>query len=765
VSNNFCCFTRCFAFSSSRFFFLIFFFFFFFCFFFSVAVSAPSPFSAARFRDDVVAALKGSNVPVKDGRLRGVFGERERLTSHGLGQTTLNRDTAIETAQNYFLNGNASKATLDRHGYAATWGAPGTGKTHLIDELLAWMAEKNQFVPIVANFNGAHTGYVFGVDGLLVRMLFSHFVGLARPLVDKRPDFAIAAPTLHALVQENKVHYLQVIDTILYDVDDTRPVVERRIAALFVDEIRKATANESDMEPCVRVYRAVVDALTDPNVRLLLTALDQVSAFGIMDDRLDASASGCPITWLSLPPVDVDVVDGDRLLERCVALAHGHPRSTELVLCERKSHKADDAQSLIKHIEKSIAGKARAPVVPFLAPALMSIRLRMNEKFDNSELSFGATIRGAALLNSCAYDGEELELARSVPLLDLYSLRRAANFLEGILCESVEKLCDLLHKMVSGEEYEKLHAHWETTLRCLFYKHRIALKCTASMPLLSDSPANDDFPLALYRGVTFLTSSGRSVMVRAAACKPVLCLKERLSDTLTEWHDTRGEEVEQIEVGQTVVAGERNAGFDLATLFEEAGKKKTRKHLLLIECEHSPADTGSVQGWDRDNAATDDNDADLGAIPARAASATVTDDNDDDLVDDRHGKEKAKTRKVKVRVRKGERNARPAAAVAAKKGPDGLSTKMQIMSQTVARVLKSDQHLFVRSGITEESQITYLFVLLRPITGTFIREAKAWMIKHEIKFNVAVIARDALLALYGPSLRGAVALVLKAEDE
>jgi hypothetical protein len=731
-----------------------------------VSVSAPSPFSAARFRDDVVAALKRINVPVKgdgDGRVRGVFGERERLTSHGLGDKTLNRATAMETAQNYFLNGNASKATLDRRGYAATWGAPGTGKTHLIDELLAWMAEMDQFVPIVANFNGAHTGYVFGVDGLLVRMLFSHFVGLAVPQVDGEPCFEIATQALLALVQENKLSHSQVIGTILYDVNDTRPVVERRIAAVFLDEIRKATANVSDMVPCLDVYRTAVNVLDKPNMRLLFTALDQVSAFGIMDDRLDVSASGCPITWLSLPPVVYNVVgEDDRLLERCVALAHGHPRSTELVLCERKSHKVDDAQSLIKHIEQAMVDVARVPVAPFLAPALMGIRLQMNEHFDSSELSFGATIRGGALLNSCAVDGKNGKLAKTVPLLDLFSLRKAAEEdMDGVLRDSVEKLCDFLHKVVN----EKLHAHWETALRCLFHEHRIALKCTASMPLLSESPANNDFPLALYRGVTFLTSSGRSVMVRAAACKPVLCLKERLSDTLTEWHDTRGEEVEQIEVGQTVVAGERNAGFDLATLFDEAGKKKTRKHLLLIECKHSPADTGSVQSWDRDSAATDDNDADLGAIPARAASAAVTDDNDDDLVDDRHGKEKAKTRKATVRVRKGERNARPAAAVAAKKGPDGLSTKMQIMSQTVARVLKSDQHLFVRSGITEESQITYLFVLLRPITGTFIREAKAWMIEHEIEFNVAVIARDALLALYGPSLRGAVALVLKAEDE
>jgi hypothetical protein len=241
----------------------------------------------------------------------------------------------------------------------------------------------------------------------------------------------------------------------------------------------------------------------------------------------------------------------------------------------------------------------KSHVAPFLAPALMGIRLQMNEHFDSSKLSFGATIRGGALLNSCAFDGNYAMLDLAVPLLDLFSLRKAAEEdMDGVLRDSVEKLCDLLHKVVSGEEYELLHAHWETALRCLFYKHRIALKCNASMPLLSESPANNDFPLALYRGVTFLTSSGRSVMVRAAACKPVLCLKERLSDTLTEWHDTRGEEVEQIEVGQTVVAGERNAGFDLATLFDEAGKKKTRKHLLLIECKHSPADTGSVQSWD-----------------------------------------------------------------------------------------------------------------------------------------------------------------------
>jgi hypothetical protein len=556
----------------------------------------------------------------------------------------------------------------------------------------------------------------------------------------------------------------QVIDTILFDVNDTRGVVGgQRIAAVFVDEIRKATNVMSDMAPCVAVYTAVVGVVASGRARLLFTALDQVSAFGIMDDGKPASASGTPITWLSLPPVVVDVGQSDRLLERCVALAHGHPRSTSHVLRVRRENKADDAQSLFERLEEAIAGKAVAPVAPFLAPALMCIRLQMDDTFDNSELSFGATIRGGALLNSCTRDGEDATLDFAVPLLDLFSLRLAADKLDGTLRDSVVKMCEMLHKVVSGEEYEVLHAHWETTLRCLFYKHRMHLKCDASMPLLSESTDSSDFPLALYRGVTFLSSSGSDVMIRTTSCKPVLRLKEKLSDTLTECHDEHGKAVRQIEVGQTVVAGARNAGFDLATLFEEAGTKK--KHLLLIECKQSPAETGSVQGW-----------LDVDDTPVRAGPARVADDNDnddDDLAHDPRGKGKMqgekKTKMVKKRVRKvrsGIDNEKaPPQAATAKKGPDGLSKKMQVMSETVTRVLKSAQHLFVRSGITDASQITYLFVLLRPITDAFIGESIEWIAKNNIKFNVAVIARDALLALYGSSLEGAVAFVVKAEDE
>jgi hypothetical protein len=755
-------------------------------------------FSASRFRDQVIATLQRVNVPVKgvdNGRVRGVFGKGDRLANHGLGETTLNRDDAIETAQSYFLNGNARLYEPTPRGYAATWGVRGTGKTHLIDELVAWMATlPDTFVPIVANFNDRHKGCVYGVDGLLVRMLFAHFVGLAVPLVGGKPCFEDAALAMHALVQENRVRCSQVIDTILFDVDDTRGVVvEPRIAAVFVDEIRKATANVSDMVPCLDVYRTAVNVLDKPNMRLLFTALDQVSAFGIMDDRLDESASGCPITWLSLPPVHIDVGDGDHLLERCVALAHGHPRTIAGVLRVRGKHLADDAQSLFNRIEQAIAGTAAASFAPFLAPALMGIRLQMNEHFDSSKLSFGATIRGGALLNSCAFDGNYAMLDLAVPLLDLFSLRKAAEEdMDGVLRDSVEKLCDLLHKVVSGEEYELLHAHWETALRCLFYKHRIALKCNASMPLLSESPANNYFPLALYRGVTFLTSSGRSVMVRAAACKPVLCLKERLSDTLTEWHDTRGEEVEQIEVGQTVVAGERNAGFDLATLFEEAGKKKTRKHLLLIECKHLNESDEVPAAVTDDNDHDDDDDDDLAhdlcgklkmqgektvkpkklkklkkpkkeAKEAKGAKAKEAEATEAKETTEAAETKKAKKAKKTKKAKKAKKSKTKVAAE--KKGPGGLSKTMQIMFETVDRVLKSDMHLFVRSGITEASQITYLFVMLRPITDTFIHETKAWISDRKIEFNVAMIARDALLSLYGPSLEGAVAFVFKAEDE
>jgi hypothetical protein len=167
---------------------------------------AKRVFSAGQFRDEVIAALKAVNVPVKgddDGRVRGIFDKGDRLANHGLGETTLNRDSAIGTAQKYFLNGNAGKDTPNRRGYAATWGAPGTGKTHLIDELVAWMATlPDTFVPIVANFNDNHSDFVYGVEGLLVRMLFSHVVGLAVPLVDGRSSFETAALALLALVQQ-----------------------------------------------------------------------------------------------------------------------------------------------------------------------------------------------------------------------------------------------------------------------------------------------------------------------------------------------------------------------------------------------------------------------------------------------------------------------------------------------------------------------------------------------------------------------------------
>ena len=68
------------------------------------------------------AAARG--VPLKPAHRRGTYDDSERLTSWKLGATR-DREVAKAMALKYIREGNE---IANRCGYAATWGAPGSGK-------------------------------------------------------------------------------------------------------------------------------------------------------------------------------------------------------------------------------------------------------------------------------------------------------------------------------------------------------------------------------------------------------------------------------------------------------------------------------------------------------------------------------------------------------------------------------------------------------------------------------------------------------------
>lgn len=69
-----------------------------------------------------------------------------------------------------------------------------------------------------------------------------------------------------------------------------------------------------------------------------------------------------------------------------------------------------------------------------------------------------------------------------------------------------------------------------------------------------------------------------------------------------------------------------------------------------------------------------------------------------------------------------------------------------------------DAHPITTSGITTASQVTMLVVANRHETDSFVSSANGWLFNKDngVRFNVGVVTRESLLAIYGELLRCAV---------
>ena len=106
----------------------------------SVLAVAPPPVdvhNTIALCEYILRKLNDAGVPLKSREKRGTFGDDERLAAWQLG-TTRDRDEAMQLALNYIRFGN--KERNGRDGYAATWAAPGSGKTHLLDAIVGKLA-------------------------------------------------------------------------------------------------------------------------------------------------------------------------------------------------------------------------------------------------------------------------------------------------------------------------------------------------------------------------------------------------------------------------------------------------------------------------------------------------------------------------------------------------------------------------------------------------------------------------------------------------
>jgi hypothetical protein len=126
-------------------------------------------------RDFILAQLTSANIAIKEHP--GVWDERMKLADWALGETQ-EREQGITDAINY-IHGRSS-FEIGRPGIAATWAAPGTGKTHFLDALALHIASSGDMpdhIVLPVTFNGVASRGTGDLRHLLCNILYSYFVG------------------------------------------------------------------------------------------------------------------------------------------------------------------------------------------------------------------------------------------------------------------------------------------------------------------------------------------------------------------------------------------------------------------------------------------------------------------------------------------------------------------------------------------------------------------------------------------------------------
>jgi hypothetical protein len=241
-----------------------------------------------------------------------VLYDAERLTSWTLDNNTRDREVALKVALEYIKNGDE---VAMRSGYAATWAAPSTGKTHLLDAIVLSMQASDDyrfFVPLPVTFNGNMNEIELGVLGLLARVLHVYFVS-----VDGEQFAKVFRKVVDLVKSIGRLELLQLLEAVAHDVATARRLdVAQVMPVLLLDEIRFS----GDV-------RQVCDAATESlaSHRTIITSLDA-----------DALVTVGTTTTTAV---------NDRLLAQLIALCAGHLRSIEIGLAERAKMKRNDVSA------------------------------------------------------------------------------------------------------------------------------------------------------------------------------------------------------------------------------------------------------------------------------------------------------------------------------------------------------------------------------------------------------------------------------------
>ena len=559
--------------------------------------SRAADVSPAALASELLDLLRSIDAPLLDATERGSPAKQKRLAVHSLGPTR-DRDEALAVAKEYVTNDTKPRVVggggEGPYTIAATSGAPGTGKSHLLDEVAdrgqAWVIESGyakRFLPLKVTFN-SETSLPMPRRGLAVRTILTYFCGNVSADQFKRYGKQLAKQLPEEIEFEN------IVAAIAADFGAVHVVERDEIkVALLIDEIRRAEDDGG-----VRQTYQQAAAMLGPKCGLFVSSLQQTD---LLKD-FGSTWSGRRVQLMPLPVLDTIEWFEERgisneVVQRLVILTGGHARTMENLI-ESTPEPIDEwnprwfagaIQSVSDGVAELMVGAGSADLEPWLFSALASEKLNLEHKnWDGDTLV-------EAVQNGVLMNGTHALVKSLVPLVSLFGWRKFATAENKI---RQLNLLQVLFMKRSPALFEELFALHTSVLFELFESKSLKIQLFH---------AAKDFEQAgkiLFRGAKFIhTPAGADIEKMKIELKAgrLLTIKDNMWKPTSEWTVEEQENclvpmagnvarLEPFDVTHTTMPNQ--PGFDTLMLVENV---KGERHVVLFELKQTDDADGSIK--------------------------------------------------------------------------------------------------------------------------------------------------------------------------